>query len=370
MAKIAITTPVGRIVQGSLYDPSTTDQQGQPLVVKNGANKGQARVDYWFKLAIPKQGEPHWAHTEWGGKLWALGNQAFPQFAGSDRFSWKIEDGDDARPNPERKGRKNIDTEGFRGNWILKFSGGFAPKIYQAEGGGFVQIMQKDFVKPGYFVEVSMTADSNMNDQKPGIYLNHSQICFRAYGTEITFGPDVASAGFGVAALPQGATMTPPAGSLPMPAAAAPPGYPAAPPGYPMAPPGMPAAAPMPGYPAAPPGYPAAPPGYPAAPPGYPMAPPGMPAPLAPAGSVPMPGYPAPTANAPIPVMPNTGFVQMPPPVAQPPAAPPGYPMAPPAPPAAPARQMTAAAQGATYESLIAIGWTDVTLIQKGLMLA
>ena len=44
---------------------------------------------------------------------------------------------------------------------------------------------------------------------------------------------------------------------------------------------------------------------------------------------------------------------------------------APAAPPAAPVgRQMTALAQGEPYESLIARGWTDVTLIQNGLMLA
>lgn len=44
--------------------------------------------------------------------------------------------------------------------------------------------------------------------------------------------------------------------------------------------------------------------------------------------------------------------------------------LTPPVPPAAPAKQLTAAANGATYEQLIAAGWTDATLIQHGLMLA
>ena len=79
-----------------------------------------------------------------------------------------------------------------------------------------------------------------------------------------------------------------------------------------------------------------------------------------------MPSAPAPGAPAPIPVMPNAGFVQMPPPVPQAPATP----MAPPPAPAAPVRQMTAAAQGIPYESYIQQGWTDAMLVQNGLMLA
>ena len=77
-----------------------------------------------------------------------------------------------------------------------------------------------------------------------------------------------------------------------------------------------------------------------------------------------MPSAPAPGAPAPIPVTPNTGFVQVPPPAAAP------APMASPPAPAAPVRQMTAAAQGIPYESYVAQGWTDAQLVQNGLMLA
>lgn len=316
MAKINITSPVGRIVMGSLYDPSTTDAEGKPLVVKTGPNAGQPRVNYFFALAIPKGAEPHWAHTAWGQQIWACGNQAFPNAAQSPAFAWKIEDGDSQIPN--KKGRKPCDNEGWRGHWILKFSGGFAPKVYQQEGAGYVQVMQKDFCKPGYFVEVAFSVDGNGSQSQPGVYLNHSMVCFRAYGQEIQFGPDVASAGFGQSALPAGASMTPPAGAIPMPQAAAAPALP------------------------------------------------GAPAPLAPAGSVPMPSAPVPGALAPIPVMPNAGFVQVPPPVPQAPAAP----MAPPPAPAAPVRQMTAAANGVTYEAYVAAGWSDAQLVQNGLMMA
>lgn len=334
MAKINITSPVGRIVMGSLYDPSTTDAEGKPLVIKTGPNAGQPRVNYFFALAIPKGAEPHWAHTAWGQQIWACGNQAFPNAAQSPAFAWKIEDGDSQIPN--KKGRKPCDNEGWRGHWILKFSGGFAPKVYQQEGAGYVQVMQKDFCKPGYFVEVAFSVDGNGSQSQPGVYLNHSMVCFRAYGQEIQFGPDVASAGFGQSALPAGASMTPLAGAIPTPVPGAVPALPGASAGY-MPPP-------VPG--------------------GIPQAPGIAPAPLAPAGSVPMPSAPVPGAPAPIPVTPNPGFVQVPPPAAAP------APMAPPPAPVAPVRQMTAAAQGLPYESYIQQGWTDAMLVQNGLMLA
>ena len=337
--RVNITSPVGRIVMGSLYDPSTTDAEGKPLVVKTGPNAGQPRVNYFFALAIPKGTEPHWAHTAWGQQIWAVGNQAFPNAAQSPAFAWKIEDGDSQIPN--KKGRKPCQNEGWPGHWILKFSGGFAPKVYQQEGAGYVQVMQKDFCKPGYFVEVAFSVEGNGSQSQPGVYLNHSMVCFRAYGPEISFGPDVASAGFGAAPLPAGASMTPLAGAIPMPQA------PAAAPTMPL-PPGLPQ---VPGV------APTMP-----LPPGLPQVPGVAPAPLPQGGFAPMPSAPAPGAPAPIPVTPNPGFVQVPPPDPAP--------MAPPPAPAAPVRQMTAAAQGVTYEAYVAAGWSDAQLVQNGLMLA
>lgn len=268
MSKTNITSPVGRIVMGSLYAPNTTDADGKPLVVKTGANAGQPRVNYFFALAIKKGAEPHWAHTPWGQIIWNIGNAAFPNVAQSPAFAWKIEDGDSQIPNT--KGRKPCENEGWPGHWVLKFSGGFAPKVYQQEGSGYVQVTQPDFCKPGYFVEVAFSVEGNGSAQRPGLYLNHSMVCFRAYGQEITFGPDVASAGFGQSALPSGASATPMAGTIP-----------------------------LPGAPAAVPGAPAAVPGA-------------VPLPLAPAGSAPMPSAPAPAAPAPTPVIPNPNFAQIP----------------------------------------------------------
>ena len=312
--RVNITSPVGRIVMGSLYDPSTTDAEGKPLVVKTGPNAGQPRVNYFFALAIPKGTEPHWAHTAWGQQIWAVGNQAFPNAAQSPAFAWKIEDGDSQIPN--KRGRKPCENEGWPGHWVLKFSGGFAPKIYEQQNGGYVLLTEPGRVKPGYFAEVALSVEGNGSQSQPGVYLNHSMVCFRAYGQEIVFGPDVASAGFGQSALPAGASATPLPGTAPMPQA------PAAAPTMPL-------------------------------PPGLPQVPGVAPAPLPQGGFAPMPSAPAPGAPAPIPVTPNPGFVQVPPPA-----------------PAAPVRQMTAAAQGIPYESYVAQGWTDAQLVQNGLMLA
>lgn len=321
-ARVNITSPVGRLLMGSLYDPSTTDAEGKALVVKTGPNAGQPRVDYFFVIGIPKNpGETHWAQTPWGAEIWKVGHTAFPQAAQAEDFSWKIIDGDSAKPGKLFKGKPGkppCENEGWKGHWILKFGGGFAPKIYQAEGTNFVQVLQKDFVKAGYFVEVAFSVEGNKSQTSPGVYLNYSMVCFRAYGQEITFGPDVSSAGFGGGALPMGATMTPPASAVPLPAA--PTAY--APP-LPQVPPVAVAGA--------------------------------IPSPLPPVGSVLMPAAPAQTVAAAIPVMPKPAFVQVPPPSAA---------------PVAPVKQMTAAANGIPYDAYIAQGWTDALLIQNGMMLA
>jgi len=90
------------------------------------------------------------------------------------------------------------------------------------------------------------------------------------------------------------------------------------------------------------------------------------------------PVYQAPAAAPPVYQAPAAAPPVYQAPAAAPPAAPgavglpPGVQPAPDVlnPPAAPARQMTPAANGATYEQMIAAGWTDTTLIQHGMMMA
>ena len=49
-----ILTPVGRLVQGDCFEPQTTDAEGKPLLIKNGPNAGQPRVEYFMAIAVPK----------------------------------------------------------------------------------------------------------------------------------------------------------------------------------------------------------------------------------------------------------------------------------------------------------------------------
>ena len=64
------TTPVGRLLMGSLYNPQTTDMEGNPLVIRSGPNAGQPKVQYFFAVGIPKGLETHWSQTPWGQLIW------------------------------------------------------------------------------------------------------------------------------------------------------------------------------------------------------------------------------------------------------------------------------------------------------------
>lgn len=218
MARTNFTTPVGRLLMGSLYKPQTTDADGKPLVVKSGPNAGQSKVTYFFALGIPKGPERHWAETEWGAKIWAVGHAAFPKEAQTPHFAWKIVDGDSQVPN--KKGNKPCDREGHRGNWVLHFASGFAPKIYNRDG--TQAITEPEAVKLGYYVQVNGDVDGNGSSQNPGVFLNHNMVALAAYGEEIVVGPDPSAAGFGAAPLPAGAMAQPPATFNPAPPAAAP----------------------------------------------------------------------------------------------------------------------------------------------------
>lgn len=218
--RVNLLTPVGRLVMGSLYKPSTKDADGNPLVYKSGENAGKPRVNYFLALAIPKQGETHWTQTQWGNLIHHSAQAAFPQADNIPGFSWKITDGDDQTQKFKADGskiRRACDTEGFPGNWILRFSGSFAPKVFREENGAYVQVTEENYIRPGYYVQISGTVSPNTSKQNPGIYLNHSMVAFTAYGQEIHFGPDANSVGFGQAALPVGALAAPAASATPLP---------------------------------------------------------------------------------------------------------------------------------------------------------
>ena len=158
MARLDFTTPVGRLVGGSIYEPQTKDYQGNPLV---GKDKVTPRVDYTFGVAIPKTaGATHWSQEPWGAPIWALATTEFKNGETSrPDFSSKIIDGDSTIPN--KAGRKPADSEGYKGHWVIWFSGGYAPKVYNADGSQ--QILEPNAIKHGYYVQVF----GNVSDNKP-----------------------------------------------------------------------------------------------------------------------------------------------------------------------------------------------------------
>jgi hypothetical protein len=314
-SRVDILTPVGRLVQGSLYKANEKDAEGKPLVVKSGPNAGQPRKDFYFAIAIPKDGR-NWWETEWGALIYRVGATAFPQACQSPTFAWKVKDGDSTIPN--RKGKAPRDQEGYPGNWVLSFSSGYPPKVFR--DGGTVPLTEEGAVNLGDFVQVFGQVDGNGSQSQPGIYLNHSMVDLSAYGPRIVVGPDASSVGFGKnVQLPPGASATPLASAMTPAVAAA-------------------VAGPRPGMPPAMPGAPV-----------MPGIPPQMPG----AAAVVMP------ATAGTVVAPHPGIL-----------TPPGVPAVPAVPPAAPVRQMTAKAGGATYQQFIDNGWNDQQLIQQGYMLA
>jgi hypothetical protein len=213
--------PVGRLVQGSLYDPQETDINGNRLTTKTGAQAGQPRVEYYFGVAIPKGAESHWAETAWGQEIWKIGHADFPQHASSPTFSWKVTDGDSTVSKGVTKEgkptRRPCDREGYPRHWVLNLSSGFAPIIVNADG--TKALTQKDMVQPGDFIEVVIVARGNGSPLQPGVFLNHRCVAFAAYGQRINLsGIDPTSYGFGQAPLPAGASLTPLSSTMPPPA--------------------------------------------------------------------------------------------------------------------------------------------------------
>ena len=204
--RIELLTPVGRLVQGSLYTGATTDAENRPLVYKTGANMGQPRTNFWFNVAIAKGIEPHWNQTVWGKKIWEVGQSGFPNgAANSPNFAWKIIDGDSQIPNTQ--GNKPCDNEGYPQHWILKFSGSFAPSLYNENG--TLSLTEHNAIQLGDYVEVYGFVEDNKSTQQPGIYLNHSMVARAGFGKRIIVGADPKSVGFGASMLPLGASTIP-----------------------------------------------------------------------------------------------------------------------------------------------------------------
>jgi hypothetical protein len=229
MTQTNILFPPGRLVRGSLSAGRTTDSKGKPLVFKSGAQIGQPRTEFFFAMAFPKNGTTHWNQTDWGRLIWSAGQGAFPQHHVLRDFSWKVDDGDSTEPNGSL--RKPCDNEGWPGNWVVKFGGTIAPRVYTRDGANYQQLTAEAtaMLKLGGWYVVSGSSSGNNSSESPGVYVNHSMVLFVGHDKEIVVGPDAASVFGNVpTALPPGVSATP-VGPTVMPVTAVVPPTPAAP---------------------------------------------------------------------------------------------------------------------------------------------
>jgi len=202
MKENSFITPVGRLVQGSVSEPNTTDMAGNLLVTK----KGDPRNEYFVALAIPKCGESHWRETAWGGKIYGLAKSFFPNGQiDNPNFHWKIVDGDSTIPNNNNK--RPCDCAGFQNSWILKLKHGFP--LILCDKNGKKENVTPEMFSLGNYAQGFVNVASNGQQIHSGIYLNCPIVSFTGYGAPIILSPDTEKLGFGQEPLPDYVKQTP-----------------------------------------------------------------------------------------------------------------------------------------------------------------
>lgn len=180
---IEITTPVGRLVQGGLALREEKDDKGQ---VKRDQQTGEVIKSVFMALAIDKR-NPEWA--AFYAAIYKEACESFPQLVQNGTithpsFSLKVMDGDGMDSN----GKPNSGKPGMAGHWILKLSTRFVPGCFhEGKFGAMDQIQEPDkAIKPGYFIRARLVVKGNDwkpgSNTKPGIYLNPSLISLVGYG--------------------------------------------------------------------------------------------------------------------------------------------------------------------------------------------
>ena len=218
------TTPVGRLVYGSVWEGSSTDAKGATRITKSGPNAGQPRVSWDFGVAFPKvlaNGQPNEEFNKFYRDVIDACRAGYPQFYTGpvDAFTGKpgcirpggmalkVKDGDGVDAN----GKQNNQKEGWAGHWVVSFSGSFAPRVFDINVGldPTQQLQDKTRVLPGDFVAVSGTCDANLGAESPGVYMNGNMVCFIGAGPRIVSGPKASDVfgGLKTAALPPGCVM-------------------------------------------------------------------------------------------------------------------------------------------------------------------
>lgn len=179
-----LLTPTGRIVQGTPFTYSSTNEKGVPLTFRDGS----PRKSYWFSMSVKKTNKKM---NEFIDCLVSAAKADYPDHAASikfplDFFSWKVLDGDDEEWSSR---------DGWAGCWILKFQTSFPPQVLNAATKE--EILIPDQFKTGDYAQVYVRVGGNGNEfkrnSKPGIYLNQLAVCKIADGDPIQNKPDYSS---------------------------------------------------------------------------------------------------------------------------------------------------------------------------------
>jgi len=212
---IEITFPEGRIVSGHPmkgFTP-TDDKTKLPKMRKDGITKV---VEWSFGVAIPKAGTTDWRQTPWGAQVNQAAQDAVDGYTLAETqskfFSWKIVDGDSTEPN--RKGNKPCEQEGYPGHWVVFMSTQFqAPKCFHKDKYDPMQQIQNDSeIEKGDYVRVHCSVRGNKPSQTAGVYINPGIVSLERKGTPIvsaSAGPSAASVFGGAPSAP--APVAPPA---------------------------------------------------------------------------------------------------------------------------------------------------------------
>lgn len=163
-----IITPVGRIVQGSLFQKITKGFTGAPMMFSDGT----PRETIYVGLAVSKN------HAGYQGFMEAIQTQAkqcWPQNqTASSTFAWKMYDGD----SPEF-----VTKEGFPGHTVLRLTTNFSIVVYGQDGR--TVLTDPTSVKCGDYIDAVISVASNRDTKKPGLFLNLHAARLVGYGEQI-----------------------------------------------------------------------------------------------------------------------------------------------------------------------------------------
>lgn len=219
------TTPVGRMIQGSVQMQHQTDMETNQKLFNDD---GSPQMGVFFSMAFPKvlpNGQPNTEFDQFRAMLGQVAAAAWPALFPqgynpampnggciNPRFSWKYQDGDGVDHN----GRSVAGKAGFAGNHIIKFFTGFPVRCFNEGKFAPHEELQNpwDIIKRGFWIRVVGEAKTNnaTGNQVPGIAIYPKLVSFVERGEEIVSGPDAQQA-FGAA--PVG--WRPPATSSPIP---------------------------------------------------------------------------------------------------------------------------------------------------------